>query len=132
VHPTPYGLSRITAHNVLHDRLLLLHAAKGQRFGLRKRKFLIAQRFLRLLTKIVQHEPAPDGRQRKPCLGGKVFKACAFAHQHCEGDGFIERRQVFALHVLDGGKVQLVVLGQLAAHFHRHGKIAADGAALGE
>ena len=50
----------------------------------------------------------------RPGLGGEIVKGRALADQRGERRRLIERGQVLALHVLDRGKAQRLLLGQLA------------------
>ena len=120
----------IAARDFLEDVALNVVIAERQRLGLRKPDLACRQRRLGLIAQIVEDKPPFDRRRRKARLCREIVKGRALADERRERRRLIERRQVFALHVLDSGKAQLVVLRKLGADFGLDAVIRSDLAAL--
>src|SRR5690606_17215290 len=120
----------VSALQVAQHAALRVMVAKGERLGLRKADRPFCKRHLRFLAQIIQRKPPPDRGGRKAGFGGKIVKRRALAQQRRERRRLIERRQVLALHVFDGGKAQRVVFGQLVPDLDFHAEVGSDLAAL--
>lgn len=105
---------------------LAIMVAKRHGFGLCEKDRLVLQRFLCLLAKRAERDPALDGRrgQARPC--DDVVQLLALADEPCQRVGGIQRRQVLPLQILDGRKPQRIILREPLADVGGDGIVAVD------